>query len=83
VVREDDAREWGADEASLTNIDRHNYWDKIQTDAAGRVTFPALIPGAVYRVGRFDKDRWRLHKEFTVESGKTVDLGDIPINQGE
>jgi hypothetical protein len=76
----DDGRELIADQASLTNIDRHNYWDKVQTDAAGRVTFPALIPGAVYRVGRFDKDRWRLHKEFTVESGKTVDLGDIPIN---
>jgi hypothetical protein len=69
-----------ADAESLTNLDRHNYWHKVKTDAEGRVTFPALIPGATYRVERWEKDKWVPHKEFTAESGKTVDLGDIPIN---
>jgi hypothetical protein len=66
-----------ADEGSLTNIDRHNYWDKVKTDDQGRIVFPALIPGATYRIGRWEKDRWVPHKEFTVESGKQIDLGDV------
>jgi RNA polymerase sigma factor (sigma-70 family) len=70
-----------ADEGSLTNLDREDYWEKVRTDAQGRVTFPALIPGATYRLGRWDKDRWRLHQEFRAESGKTIDLGDVVINQ--
>jgi protocatechuate 3,4-dioxygenase beta subunit len=72
-----------ADTGSLINIDRHNYWHKVKTDAQGRVTFPALIPGATYRVERWENDSWVPHKEFTVESGKTVDLGDIPIKKNE
>jgi RNA polymerase sigma factor (sigma-70 family) len=72
-----------ADMGSLTNLDRHNYWGKVKTDAKGRVTFPALIPGATYRLARWDKDRWVPYKEFTVEAGKTVDLGDVVINKNE
>src|SRR5262249_27352234 len=56
-----------ADAESLVNIDRHNYWDRVKTDAQGRVTFPALIPGATYRVARWENDRWVPHKEFTAE----------------
>jgi protocatechuate 3,4-dioxygenase beta subunit len=70
-----------ADSGSLTNIDRHNYGGRVKTDAAGRITFPALIPGATYRVARWEKDEWRPFKEFTVESGKTLDLGDVIINE--
>jgi hypothetical protein len=83
--RRDDAKEGEllADEGSLVNLDRHNYWDKVKTDAEGRVTFPALVPGATYRVGRWEKDHWVLHKEFTVESGKTIDLGNVRIDKGE
>jgi len=73
-------RELLADAGSLTNLDRHNYWQKVKTDAEGRVTFPALIPGATYRVERWEKDTWVPHKEFTAEAGKTIDLGDVPIN---
>jgi RNA polymerase sigma factor (sigma-70 family) len=72
-----------ADEGSLTNLDREDYWEGVRTDAAGRITFPALIPGATYRVGRWDRDRWRLHQEFRAESGKTIDLGDVVIDKGE
>jgi hypothetical protein len=72
-----------ADEESLTNLDREDYWGKVKTDAEGRVTFPALIAGATYRLGRFDRDRWLLHKEFRAESGRTIDLGDVVINKAE
>ena len=72
-----------ADAGSLTNLDRHNYWDRIKTDARGRITFPALIPGATYRIERWEKDRWVPHKEFTVAAGKTTDLGDVVIEKVE
>lgn len=65
-----------ADEDFINNIDRHNYWEGPRTDKDGRVTLPALIPGAIYHVARF-QNGWKLHKEFTVRSGETVDLGDI------
>jgi RNA polymerase sigma factor (sigma-70 family) len=72
-----------ADAGSLANIDRHNYWDRLKTDAKGRVTFPALIPGATYRVSRWEKDHWVPHKEFKAEAGKTIDLGDVVIDRKE
>jgi RNA polymerase sigma factor (sigma-70 family) len=72
-----------ADATSLTNFDRHNYWARLKTDEKGRITFPALIPGATYRVERWEKDGWVPHKEFTAESGKTIDLGDVPIDRKE
>jgi RNA polymerase sigma factor (sigma-70 family) len=75
--------EFLADSMALVNLDRTNYWDKVKTDAQGRITFPALIPGATYRVARWEKEKWVPHKEFTVESGKTIDLGDIVINKAE
>ena len=40
-----------------------------------------LIPGATYRVKRWDKNGWVPHKEFTVESGKTTDLGDVVMGK--
>jgi hypothetical protein len=55
----------------VANIDRLSYWQ--ETDTQGRITWRTLIPGAPYRI---------LHgngKTFTVESGKTVDLGDIVV----
>jgi hypothetical protein len=75
--------EFLADSMALVNLDRTNYSDKVKTDAEGHITFPALIPGATYRVARWEKDEWVPHKEFTVESGKTIDLGDIVINKAE
>jgi protocatechuate 3,4-dioxygenase beta subunit len=72
-----------ADSQLLVNLDSHNYWDRVKTDDKGCVTFPALIPGATYRLPRFEKDHWVPHKEFTAESGKTIDLGDIVNNKTE
>jgi hypothetical protein len=54
-----------------------HYGDGPRTDAEGRVTLPALIPGATYRLIQFDGQA----KDFTAESGKTLDLKDIPIKQ--
>jgi len=62
----------------VMTLDRHTY-DRIESDAQGHITFPALIPGATYQVNRFYGEFPAPHKEFTAESGKAVDLGDIPI----
>ena len=52
------------------------------SDAEGRIAFPALIPGATYRV--IDRPRGgppTFRKDFTVKPGETVDLGDILIEK--
>jgi hypothetical protein len=41
-----------------------------ETDADGRITFVALIPGARYRF---------LDQEFTAEAGRTIGLRDVTI----
>ena len=57
------------------------------SDAQGRITFPALIPGATYRV--YDDSRpnaaggRQLRKEFIVKPGEAIDLGDIVIEKPE
>ena len=56
------------------------------TDAQGRISFPALIPGATYRISDYStindgKRTIRLRKEFTVKPGETLDLGDILIEK--
>ncbi|HEV3258657.1 MAG TPA: sigma-70 family RNA polymerase sigma factor [Gemmataceae bacterium] len=71
-----------ADQEYVGNLDRVNYWDGPRTDAEGRCTMPALIPGATYLLGTYEKDGWIL-KEFTVQAGKTRDLGDVVIKQSE
>ncbi|MGP0069121.1 MAG: hypothetical protein ACLQGP_36660 [Isosphaeraceae bacterium] len=76
-----------ADEGLLANesdhvcrIDPINYPEGSVSDAQGRVTFPALIPGATYQIqDHSDEGNGHLRKEFTVKPGETLDLGDIPI----
>ena len=74
-----------ADEDSLTSIDPINYPKDPASDAQGRIVFPALIPGATYRI--IDRTTIRtpngpqLRKEFTVKPGETLDLGDILIEK--
>ena len=56
------------------------------SDSQGRIVFPALIPGATYRIGdhtaRAASGRLGvIRKEFTVKPGETLDLGDIVIEK--
>jgi RNA polymerase sigma factor (sigma-70 family) len=61
------------------NADPRRYGAGPKTDARGRITMPALIPGATYRVAKFDGT----DVSFKAESGKTVKLGDLAIKDPE
>jgi hypothetical protein len=67
-------------ESTLAVIDRINYGDGPVSDALGRIAFPALIPGAPYRISNFKAETQR-YKDFTVKAGETVDLGDFVIDE--
>jgi RNA polymerase sigma factor (sigma-70 family) len=67
-----------ADEDFVGNLDRLNYPEFLQTDAEGRCSFPALIPGATYTILNNEQNR-----DFTVEPGKTLQLGDVVIAGSE
>jgi hypothetical protein len=69
--------EFTADEEAVTNIDRLNHWEGGMTDAEGRLTFPALIPGATYRIAEVDDRGSPAKHEFKAESGKDVKLPDV------
>ncbi|REK17450.1 MAG: hypothetical protein DWQ37_06580 [Planctomycetota bacterium] len=69
-----------ADADFVANIDRVNYQQPIQTDADGRVTYPALIPGATYRLSTYKDGKPVMFKEFTVSSGEKLDLGEFTFD---
>jgi hypothetical protein len=53
-----------------------------QTDAQGRVTFGALIPGARHRIVVQSTEglgMFSLPQEFTTQAGKTLDLKEITV----
>ena len=61
---------------------KHYRKQRPLTDAEGRVTLPALIPGALYRLlDRTDPNGQQVRKDFTVKPGETLDLGDILIEK--
>ena len=62
------------DSTFISNVDRINHWNRELTDAEGRITIGALIPGATYLV---------MEREFKVEAGKTLDLGDMVVETRE
>jgi RNA polymerase sigma factor (sigma-70 family) len=65
-----------AAEMRLVSFDRRHYPypDGLKSDAQGRITFPALIPGATYQLWeRGSKAR------FKGASGKVVKLADIKV----
>ena len=74
-----------ADQATMGQIDPINHAKPPITDSEGRITLPALIPGATYRIA----DRTtagtaegpKLRRDFTVKSGEELDLGDILIEK--
>jgi beta-lactamase regulating signal transducer with metallopeptidase domain len=69
-----------ADQAVVAQLDPANYHTGLQSDAQGRLTFPALIPGATYRiVDSTPDDGSVIRKEFIVKPGEELDLGDILI----
>jgi hypothetical protein len=72
-----------ADQDYLSRIDPDHYADLV-SDARGRITFPALIPGATYRV--YDRTagnngRRQVRREFVAASGAAIELGDIVIEK--
>jgi RNA polymerase sigma factor (sigma-70 family) len=72
-----EAGKLAADSDVVANIDRLNHWDGPLTDAEGRITVPALIPGATYRISDpIDRENM-IKAEFTAQSGKTLKLPDI------
>lgn len=68
-----------AEAAYVVNVDRTNYRTAPTTDANGRVTLPALIPGARYRIITYANGGPAILKEFVAESQKTLELGTIKI----
>ncbi|MCA9019619.1 MAG: carboxypeptidase regulatory-like domain-containing protein, partial [Planctomycetaceae bacterium] len=74
-----------ADEAYVANVDRLNYQspETTTTDAEGKLTFPALIPGATYRHVRIVKGHPQITHEFTLQPGEQKDLGEIKIHLNE
>jgi hypothetical protein len=63
------------DRILLSQADPLHYGKGFATNAQGEISFPALIPGATYRISLPDGKV----KDFKVESGKTVDLKDITV----
>ena len=62
----------------------HFYGDGPVTDDQGRCTFPALIPGATYRLLLPGKSSDLVTRDFTANPGETVQLEEIVvIEQGE
>jgi hypothetical protein len=56
------------------------------TDENGKVTLPALIPGAPYRIvdwstANVEDKGVQVRKNFTVKAGEALDLGDILIEK--
>ena len=77
-----DANRLLAEEDVLPQIDPINYKKEPLSEANGRIVFPALIPGAIYRFSVRDRaGKPPLRKDFTVKPGETLDLGDILIEK--
>ena len=74
-----------ADEDLLGRLDPVNHGNGWVPDAKGRVTWPALIPGATYRIidrtARAVGDGPQVRREFVVGPGEAVDLGDVLIQK--
>ena len=73
-----------AHQGALPEIDPTNYGNGPVSEIQGRIAFPALIPGATYRI--IDRTASRetgpeVRKEFTVKPSEKVDLGDILIEK--
>lgn len=59
--------------------DPRHYGAGPRTDAEGKIILPCLVPGANYRISQLDGKA----RDFTVEPGQTVDLGDVRVAKPE
>ncbi len=66
----------------VSNLDRLNHWNGPRTDDQGRVTLPALIPGATYRITSRRREDRAGDRDFQVEAGKTLNLPDVILKEG-
>jgi hypothetical protein len=64
-----------AEEVFADNLSRGRYAD-LATDAGGRVTLPALVPGLTYRLVVGEE---RV-KDFPAGSGEAVELGEVVVD---
>ena len=64
----------------LGRIDPINYAKPPVSDAQGRISFPALIPGASYQIVHSPTGP-EARKSVTVKPGEALDLGDILIEK--
>ena len=77
--RKRNKKEVSSDQDFVANFDREHYWDEPVTDEEGRCTFPALIPGATYRIDLMNKLGDWDERDFSVKSGETLRLPDIVV----
>ncbi len=75
------ANDLATESGYLSRIDPINYPVPPQSDALGQITFPALIPGANYRIVVRNPPAAPVRKDFTVKPGETTVLGDILIGK--
>jgi hypothetical protein len=70
-----------AETAFVQSLARDRYKEPTRTDADGRITFPALPPGATFWLSASVPGRGSVHvqREFKVKPGEILDLGDIRI----
>lgn len=76
---EDDAEPAPAEMHELDEFDPDHYREGPKTDAEGRVTLPALIPGARYRMSRW-VDAAGAWREFQTAAGQTLSLPDVVLH---
>ncbi len=83
---EEDKDQLSANSDYLSRIDPALYADLI-SNFEGRITFPALIPGATYRVNdmttRNDAGGRKTRRLFVAGSGEAIELGDVVIEKPE
>ena len=68
------------DELIYDNIAKDIYKGLLKTDDHGKITYPALIPGATYRFIDFKDGEPTIAKEFVAQSSEEFDMGKIVVD---